>query len=474
MPWRPATSLFSSLKGRLLLLATLVLAAGLMVFAGQLSTMFQQHVERNAKAQLELYLEQLIVALRRRPDGSYTTTALLPDPRFMRPLSGLYWQVNDAHGHVLARSRSLWDGVLPAPPAGADDGPAWFTARGPADEQLMVLARKVLLPAAIFPPSPRDAGNGNVKEDMPLLFMMARDKAEVERAADAFRRDLVISLLLLAIVLLLALTAQVWLGLKPLSVLRRQIAAIRAGRADEVRTPAVSEIQALVDELNALLAQQRQHMEQARARAGNLAHGLKTPLAALTALARDLLDAGQKDSARAIMHQVLLLRRQVEHELSRARVRGGRCVRCRVSLLPTIERLLQTIRRLHDGDRLRWRLEIPRELAVRMEEGDLLELAGNLMENAAKWAKSEVRVHAAARDGHVILTVEDDGPGVPVEHRRRILERGVRLDESMPGSGLGLAIVQEIVKAYGGQLQLANGTSGGLAVRVRLPGAETD
>ena len=474
MPLRPATPLLSSLKGRLLVLAALVLAAGLVLFAVQLSAMFRQHVERNARAQLELYLEQLIVALRRRPDGSYATNALLPDPRFMRPLSGLYWQVNDVHGHVLARSRSLWDGVLPAARVTAGDAPVWFTAKGPADERLMVLARKVLLPAATLPPSPLDSGARKDDANRPLLFMVARDKAEVERAAAAFRRDLVISLILLAAVLLLALTAQVWLGLKPLSVLRRQIAAIRAGKADEVRTPAVSEIRALVDELNALLAQQRHHMEQARARAGNLAHGLKTPLAALTALARDLLDAGQKDSARAIMHQVLLLRRQVEHELSRARVRGGKCINCRVPLRRAIERLLKTIRRLHDGDRLRWRVEVPQQLAVRMEEGDLLELLGNLMENAVKWAKSSVRIQAAAANGKVILTVEDDGPGVPAEQRQRILERGVRLDENMPGSGLGLAIVQKIVEAYDGRLELAESTLGGLAVRMHLPLAETD
>ena len=471
MPRHLAPSFLSSLKTRLLLLATVVLAAGLALFALQLSTMFRQHVERNVQAQLELYLEQLIVALRRQPDGTYATSALLPDPRFMRPLSGLYWQVNDLHGHVLARSRSLWDGILPAPAREPEDRPLWFDAKGPADERLLVLARKVQLPAATLPAPKTDAKRTSDADATPLIFMVARDQAEVDKAANAFRRDLVISLIVLAGVLLVALMAQVWLGLRPLTALRRQIAAVRAGKATEVRTPAVAEIQALVDELNALLEQQRRHMEQARARAGNLAHGLKTPLAALTALARDLLEAGQQDSARAVLQQVLLLRRQVEHELSRARVRGGRRVTTSTSLPRTIARLLQTIQRLHDGKRLQWQVHVADGLTVRMEEGDLLELAGNLLENAVKWANSTVCVKAAAENGWIVLTIEDDGPGVPVAHRRRILERGVRLDESVPGSGLGLAIVQEIVEAYGGRLELKDSRLGGLAVSVQLPRA---
>ena len=471
---RPEISFLSSLKGRLLLLAAIVLMAGLALFAVQLSALFRQHVERTAKAQLELYLEQLIVALQKQPDGSYRTNALLPDPRFMRPLSGLYWQVNDGHGHVLARSRSLWDGVLPAPSDSGGDVSVWFDADGPADEQLLILARKVQMPSAALPSPAEDMAKSGKDGDALLLFMVGRDKAELEAAAAAFRRELVISLAVLSGVLLLALTTQVWLGLRPLTALRRQIATVRGGRAREVRAPALAEIQALVDELNALLAEQRRHMERARARAGNLAHGLKTPLAALTALARDLLEAGHKDSARAILQQVLLLRRQVEHELSRARVRGGRHISGGVSLARTITRLLQTVQRLQNGNRLRWQTDIAPDLHVRMEEGDLLELAGNLLENAAKWARSEVRIGAAARNGHVALTIEDDGPGVPAKHRKRILERGVRLDEQMPGSGLGLAIVQEIVEAYEGRLELADGSLGGLSVRVHLPKAEAE
>ena len=463
----------ASLKGRLVLLAALVLAAGLALFAMQLSAMFRQHVERSARAELEMYQEQLIVALQRRADGSLGTNALLPDPRFMRPLSGRYWQVNDADGHVLARSRSLWDATLPAPSQQSpNSGATWFETAGPAGERLLVLARRVSVPASMLS-GKAHAGNGNAPGDVPLVFLVARDMAEMERAAASFNRELFISLGLLAGVLLLALTAQAWLGLKPLAALRRQVADIRHGRRDRLDAPAAAEIDALVEELNVLLAQQRRHMEQARARAGNLAHGLKTPLAALTAVARDLVDAGREREARAVLEQVMLLRRQVEHELSRARVRGGRGTQAATPLEPAVRRLLKTVRRLQGNDRLRWETDVSPALQVRMEEGDLLELLGNLMDNAAKWARQQVRVRAVIDDGDVALTVEDDGPGVPAHERERILQRGVRLDQNVPGSGIGLSIVQEIVEAYGGRLTLGESALGGLAVTVHLPAAES-
>ncbi len=477
--WRKGLTspLASSLKGRLLLLATAVLATGLTIFAWQLSTLFRQHVERKARAELELQLEQLIVALQRQPDGSFGTNALLPDPRFMRPLSGLYWQVNDADGHVLARSRSLWDAILPAPGRQSPDGVSWLETEGPAGERLLVLARHVRVPASLLNAASSGgkahAGDVDANGDVPLLFMVARDRAELERAAAAFNRELAISLGVLAAVLLLALAAQAWLGLKPLAALRRQVAEIRHGRRSRLDAPAAAEIDALVEELNVLLAQQRRHMEQARARAGNLAHGLKTPLAALMAVARDLVEAGRESEARAVLEQVMLLRRQVEHELSRARVRGGRGTQAATPLEPAVRRLLKTVRRLQGNDRLAWEVDVSPALLVRMEEGDLLELLGNLVDNAAKWARQRVRVRAVIDDGDIALMVEDDGPGVPAHECERILQRGVRLDENVPGSGIGLSIVQEIVEAYGGRILLGESALGGLAVTVHLPAAES-
>ncbi len=455
--WRPA-----SLKARLLGLAALVLVVGLGIFAMQLLGMFREHVERNSRNMLDTYLEQLVVAVQRQPQGGFDATPLLPDPRFVRPLSGYYWQVVDARGRVVARSRSLWDALLPMPPAPLPArGALHYHPRGPNGEKLLATARRLVM-------------ESNSTRPRPLTFVVAMDAAAVEKAVQAFRQDLAVSLMVLALVLLAALLIQVWLGLRPLEKVRHQLAALRKGKVRKLNVPDIEEIRGLVEELDKLLQAQQHHMEQARARAGNLAHGLKTPLAALAALARDMVEDGQTQRARAVLHQVYLLRQHVERELSRSRVRGSRNVARPVWLAGTVQRLLRTLRTLHEGGHPAWQVDIPEQLQVRMEEGDLLELTGNLLDNAAKWATACVRISAHAAGHEVILQVEDDGPGVPEAERQRIVQRGVRLDEDKPGSGLGLAIVQEIVNAYDGSLRLSQSALGGLLVRVHLPLAEND
>ncbi len=452
--WRLA--LPGSLRWRLVLLAAVILALALALFATQLSWMFRQHVERSAMRQLSHHLDYLIVALRHRPDGRHELRAPASDPRFGQPYGGLYWQVNAEDGTVLARSRSLWDEALKLPLHALRNGLERLRLKGPQGEALLAAARAVWL----------DAGGGEQR----YVFTVALDEREIDEAVDNFRQDLVFSLVLLAGVLLLALAMQVLFGLRPLAALRRQIAEIREGRRRRLEGQPVSEIEALVEEFNALLRAQQRDMERARARAGNLAHGLKTPLAILAAEARQLKEAGQEGAARRILRQVRALREHVDHELGRTRIGGGRGLRQSVEVAPLLRQVAQTLSTIRAERSLEWVVEVPEGLRAEMERGDFLELAGNLMDNAAKWARTRVRVRAARASGHgFLLEVEDDGPGVPASRRDHILRRGVRLDERVPGSGIGLSIVREVVETYGGDITLGDAELGGLRVEVRLP-----
>ena len=283
-------------------------------------------------------------------------------------------------------------------------------------------------------------------------------------------------LALLGVGLVLAVLIQVRVGLWPLFALRREIAAVRRGSADRLVRTYPSELEALAEELNALVAHNQEVVERQRTHVGNLAHALKTPLSVM------LTEAGQAASNKAasqrlpqvVQHQAEIMRNQVDHHLRRARAAArAQTNRERTPIAPVLDELSRTLEKIfrEKGIAIDW--AAPDDLAFQGERQDLLELAGNVMENACKWAKRKVRVRAAALDDRLLrLSVEDDGTGMPAELRGDALRRGQRLDETAPGSGLGLSIVDDLAKAYGGSVELADADLGGLAVNLTLPRAE--
>jgi len=228
-----------------------------------------------------------------------------------------------------------------------------------------------------------------------------------------------------------------------------------------------SEVKPLVDEANALLEAQDESLAKARARATDLAHGLKTPLSVLQSDAERLKARGEgkiADEMASLAHQ---MRRHVQRELTRARVQGADAAQS-TPLLPVIERLVASLRRTPAGERLAWSIDVPESLSVAADAEDLIELFGNLLDNACKWASRAVRIEAAARDGKVSIQISDDGKGVPEDALASLAGRGVRLDQTVPGTGLGLAITRDIATALGGGLQLTNRPGGGFAATVDL------
>lgn len=450
----------NSLRFRLLGAAAIVILIALQVAGIALLTLFERNVVRQVDIELDADLEQLIANLDRRSDDSLELTLELADPRFRQPLAGRYWQIA-APPATLLRSRSLWDfqlqtGAEPEP----RDGVRRISLDGPANQALHGALRTILL-----------EGDVEGQPDLRVVVVAAMDISEITTLKQQFRGDVIGALGLLALLLIAAAWAQVLVGLRPFEQLRTGVERIRLGQERKLEKVVPHELQALVSETNRLLEEQERVLERARTRAGDLAHGLKTPLTALMVLSRRLRDEGQGQTADEIEVQLRQLGAHVDRELSLSRIAAGSGIAHRTPLRPVLERLVRTMRRLPRGDQIEWRIaDFQARHVLAVDETDLTELLGNLLDNARKWARARVTITAHARDRDVVIVVEDDGPGIEPTDIALVLRRGLRLDESKPGHGLGLTIVKDIAEAYGGSIDLGPSGSGGLGAIVRIPG----
>jgi signal transduction histidine kinase len=255
-------------------------------------------------------------------------------------------------------------------------------------------------------------------------------------------------------------------GLSPFTRLRERMKALREGRERRIDGEYPTEVQPLIDDLNELLAHREEAVRRAQAKAGDLAHGLKTPLAVLSHEADRAETEGHADVADAIREQVERMRRQVEVNLAHARAAGsGATLGANASVLAAAESLARTLLRLYAERHLGIEVDVPAEFQVRCQREDLEEMLGNLLDNACKWARTRVKIHAA----NGAIFVDDDGPGLEPSMREKVMQRGVRADVAAPGSGLGLAIVRDLAELYGGSIALADSPMGGVRAELRLP-----
>jgi len=259
-------------------------------------------------------------------------------------------------------------------------------------------------------------------------------------------------------------------ALRRVDAVRRGVASLRSGEGKRMEGGGLAELEPLVGEMNALLDHRERVVRRALATAGDLAHGLKTPLAIVAQEAERLETTDESESAATIAEQVERMRRQVEVHLARARTSAsGNPYGASVEVRPVAERLVRTLGRLYTDHRRSVVLDIPDSCAVRCETQDLEEMLGNILDNACKWARSEVTVSASDTPDGIVIVVDDDGPGIAPAMRDVVLQRGVRADETASGSGLGLAIVSDLVDLYGGSLALETAPRGGLRVQLVLP-----
>ena len=260
-------------------------------------------------------------------------------------------------------------------------------------------------------------------------------------------------------------------ALAPFSALRASLSSLREGRSQRIAGDYPTEVQPLVNDLNALLEDRERAIARALATAGDLAHGLKTPLAVLAQEAEGAGAAGHHELATTLGQMVERMQRQVDYHLARARAtasgRAAPGLRC--SVLPSVEGLVRTMRRLHAGRELRIDTDVSPAHEIRGRREDLDEMLGNLLDNACKWARSRVAISSSLQDARLSISVDDDGPGLDPSMRAQVLQRGVRADQQVQGSGLGLAIVSELAELYGGSVTLETSPLGGTRARLQLP-----
>lgn len=437
-----------SLRLRLALTGALAICLALALAGVGLTFLFERHVYRTLADDLDVEIRQVIGGLEVDPAGRIALARPPQDARFEQPLSGLYWQVSGQETQL--RSRSLWDARLVLPDDRLSEGQTHYhQIEGPGGKLLLVAERLVSFPA-----------HGKM---LTARVTVASDLTRLRQARDAFVADLAPGLGLLALVLALATWLQLSLGLKPLAHVRREIAETAGGQRQRLSEDAPSEVLPLVREVNELLNSQERALERARGRAADLAHGLKTPLAALAGDARLLRAAGQTEIAGSLDSIGETMRRHVERELARARVQAATSRRGAetVALRDVADGLIRTLRKTEKGEAIHFENMAPTDFRLPIDRIDLTEALGNLLDNAARHARSRVRIGCDA--GAVLI--DDDGPGLEPKFEEIARQRGGRLD-SGGGAGLGLAITGDILDAYGWRMAFARSPLGGLQVRL--------
>ncbi|MCA6116235.1 sensor histidine kinase [Bradyrhizobium sp. WSM 1738] len=452
----------SSLATRLFLSATAWVVVILLITGVILSSVYRNATERAFDRRLNLYLRTLIAEVATPDEPPEQQFQSLGEPLFELPLSGWYWQIvrTDEKAETRA-SRSLWDKKLPKmEDEGAELTPAGIRLGyidGPEGQSLRVVERPIDLGA-----------------DGKFLVSVAGDASEIFDEIRAFDYYLGGTFTALGIVLLLTTIFQVRFGLAPLKRISEAIADIRSGRAERLEGEFPVEIAPLARETNALIDANREIVERARTHVGNLAHAIKTPLSVILNEA----SAHANPFASKVLEQADVMRNQVAHHLERARIAARVSIVATITeVAPAIEALRRTMEKIHRDRRITIVVKADPSAKFRGERQDLEEMAGNLVDNACKWAASqvliEVRVEPPVVSGtapRLRIVVDDDGRGLSAAERAQVSRRGQRLDESKPGSGLGLSIVVDLASLYGGSLVLGDAPIGGLRAELVLPG----
>lgn len=391
------------------------------------------------------------------------------EPQFAVLHSGWYWQIKplqEKKGQPVRGKRlvsaSLASETLNVPsdlkiPRREDDF-VWANLLGPVGEPVRVAELVQVL--------------GSEDEPQRYSYAVAGPLDEVNQAVSNLRYRLLVSLALAGIGLMAVTLFQVRFGLLPLRAIRRGLASIRSGEATKLEGDLPVEIQPLQQELNALIQSNQDIIDRARTQVGNLAHGLKTPLAVITNEA----DERNDPFAKKVSEQAQIMRDQVSHYLDRARMAASVGVIGRKTpVLPALQALTRVLTRIYRDRGIEFIVDCPADISFQGEKQDLEEMLGNLMDNAGKWAKTKVEISVeltscnAGETKQLRIRVDDDGPGLTAEECTQALKRGRRLDETVPGTGLGLSIVEDLAQSYHGHVELGRAEIGGFRGDLLLP-----
>lgn len=387
--------------------------------------------------QAMLYLDELSGLVEFTNQGGLAVLGRLSDPRFRKPYSGWYWQVQ--YGDDVLYSRSLWDGQFDI-----------AAGESPENQDLLFSNRKLTLSW----------------QTEPIQLTVAMNSQPVEETFQVLTNGLMLVLLAIGISSMLLIALQIHWSLLPMSTLQADLNSVHQGKIDRLSGQYPDEVQPVVDDLNRLLFHYGELLERARHHTGNLAHALKTPLAVIVNETATLPESQQHVLNTALEQ----LQNRINYHLGRARMAGTSKILAVASCpADVVDSLATVFEKAYANRDVIVINELDDQVRVAVEVRDLEEMLGNLLENAFKWATSQIRVYAEQTDTSLWLFIDDDGPGLLPEQMELVLQRGVRLDEQTPGSGLGLNIVHDIVTSYRGELALATGQSGGLQIQLQLP-----
>ncbi|NND44465.1 MAG: hypothetical protein HKN58_04010 [Xanthomonadales bacterium] len=450
-----ATARPISLRRRLLVVAILVLAISLGLVGAALDAAYKRSSETELAEQMETWVYLVLGAIEIEEDGSITVQDDLGDPRLSQPATGVYVHVHGEDEHWSSPSALGVD--LPELPA-AGPGESRFSAAA-TDSEYSVYQYGIAW----------ELGDGTVN---PYTVSVMVEGGLLGRQIRSFRRGLWRSLGGAGLILAAAQFLFFALSLRPLRQVARDVAQIEAGEREQLDGPYPRELEPLTRNLDRLLRTEKANQARYRNALDSLAHSLKTPLAVI----RSHMPGNGRDDSAAVQEAVDDMQHLIASRLERAAASTRRTLGAPVNVGTQAERIIATLRKVHSHELKTVDVKIPPDLSFYGEQRDLLEIMGNLLDNACKYGQGAIRVSAGPiaperRRPGLWLCVENDGRPVDAAIRDRLLQRGVRGDQRIEGHGLGLTIVTELVSAYGGDITIGQSELGGALFRVELPPA---
>jgi two-component system sensor histidine kinase PhoQ len=440
----------ASLRARLLGLGLVVLAGALFLVGLALDAAFSRSAESELRKQMETWVYLTLAATEVSPGGGIEVSDDLGDPRLSQPGSGVYAHVHGAEDDW--SSPSSLGRQLPEP-VSAEAGTQSFKRIG-TQPGLLVYRYGVGW----------EMPDGDV---LPFTVSILVDAILLEPQIQAFRRGLWRSLGAAGLILALAQFLFLWLALRPLNRIAADVAEIESGQRERLDGRYPVELEPLTRNLDRLLATEKANQLRYRSALDSLAHSLKTPLAVI----RSGLAKSREPEVDAMQDAVEEMQHLIASRLQRAAASARRTHAAPVPVKPVAQRLANSLRKVYSQDLRTLDVIIPDDVMFRGEQRDLMEILGNLLDNACKYGAGVVRLSAASKGGCLQLQVENDGAAIPDGQAGRIVQRGVRGDERerVDGHGLGLTIVNELVTTYGGELSIGESDLGGAAITVRIP-----
>jgi two-component system sensor histidine kinase PhoQ len=440
-----------SLRSRLILTASLVLTFFILIAGYTLDRAFYESAEASLQENMNTQLTLLLAGTEvENPDDIDMPSRLL-ETKFSLPSSGLYAMIVNEKGKLLWKSLSTVGVTLPAP-----------IIVPPGEQRL----QRIKLKGEEFYLKSYGIQWFTETDKVPLTFNIVTDLSEFNRQIYQYRQTLWGWLIGLAAILLVAQVLILIWGLKPLKHVVTELNAIESGDQDRIAREYPTEILRLTDNINGLL--EHEHTQQTRYRnaLADLAHSLKTPLAVLNGALQEMKEEHQKQN---LQEQIQRMDHIIGHQLQRAATAGSSPIRKSIDVEPLIGKITRALDKVYLDKQIQFDIHLPDTLNVRVDEGDIMEVMGNILDNACKFCKQRVRLNSTVRNRRAIFTIADDGPGIKESEIEHILQRGGRMDQSVPGQGIGLSVVMDIVTAYNSELTITHSDLGGVAFTFDFP-----